>query len=257
MPRMQDKVAIITGAASGMGLAGSQLLAREGAIVVMTDVVEESLRAEAQKIVDTGGRATAHVLDVSSPESWNTVMESVLADYGHVDALVNNAGIHMPKGVLDAELEDWNKVLAVNLTGVWLGMKSVIPSMQATGGGSIVNISSIAGIIGGESDAGGAAYSASKGGVRSLTKHAAQWFAGDSIRVNSIHPGSVFTGLTRAAGFTKETAVEQPGAKTNTPLPPHIGDPEDIGYAMLFLASDESKYVTGEELVVDGGWTTH
>jgi NAD(P)-dependent dehydrogenase (short-subunit alcohol dehydrogenase family) len=145
-------------------------------------------------------------------------------------------------------------VMAVNTTGVWLGTKSVIPHMQSQGGGSIVNVSSIAGIVGGESDAGGAGSSASEGAVLSLRKHAAQWFAKDGIRVNSIHPGSVYTGLAVAAGLTKETMAAQLGA--NVPLPPHVGDPSDSGYGMLSLASDEAKYVTGEELVIDGGWIT-
>jgi len=137
---------------------------------------------------------------------------------------------------------------------VWLGMKSVIPHMQAIGKGSIINVSSIAAIVGGAADAGGAAYSASKGAVRSLTKHAAQWFAKDGIRVNSIHPGAVFTGLAAAAGYTREAMAEAFGA--NIPLPPHVGDPIDIAYGMLYLASDESKYVTDEELIIDGGWVT-
>lgn len=255
MARLDDKIAIITGAASGMGLAGAQLFAREGATVIMTDVSEAALQREAATIRDEGGRATAITLDVTSPESWNGVVERVVADHGRVDVLVNNAGIHIAKGILEAELDDWNTVMAVNTTGVWLGMKSVIPHMQRQGGGSIVNVSSIAAIVGGVSDAGGAAYSASKGAVRSLTKHAAQWFAGDGVRVNSIHPGSVYTGLAAAAGMTKETMAEQLGGEV--PLPPHVGEPTDIGYGMVYLASDEAKYVTGEELVIDGGWTTH
>jgi NAD(P)-dependent dehydrogenase (short-subunit alcohol dehydrogenase family) len=255
MARLSDKVAIITGAASGMGLAGAQLFAREGATVVMTDVSEESLQREAAAIRDAGGIATAIVLDVTSPESWTTVVDQVVAEHGRVDVLVNNAGIHIAKGILEAELDDWNKVMAVNTTGVWLGMKSVIPYMQRQGAGSIVNVSSIAAIVGGVSDAGGAAYSASKGAVRSLTKHAAQWFGRDGVRVNSIHPGSVFTGLAAAAGMTMETMAEQLGGEV--PLPPHVGEPNDIGYGMLYLASDEAKYITGEELVIDGGWTTH
>jgi NAD(P)-dependent dehydrogenase (short-subunit alcohol dehydrogenase family) len=255
MARLSDKVAIITGAASGMGLAGAQLFAREGATVVMTDVSEEALQREAAVIRDQGGRATAVVLDVTSPDSWAAVVDQVVAEHGRVDVLVNNAGIHIAKGILEAELDDWNKVMAVNTTGVWLGMKSVIPHMQRQGAGSIVNVSSIAAIVGGVSDAGGAAYSASKGAVRSLTKHAAQWFGAEGIRVNSIHPGSVFTGLAAAAGMTMETMAEQLGGEV--PLPPHVGEPTDIGYGMLYLASDEAKYVTGEELVIDGGWTTH
>ncbi|MCI2265153.1 SDR family NAD(P)-dependent oxidoreductase [Sediminivirga luteola] len=255
MARLDGKVAIITGAASGMGLAGAQLFAREGASVVLTDVVTEALERETAALAESGAQATSSVLDVASPDSWQSAVSEAVTRFGRIDVLVNNAGIHIPKGILEAELDDWNKVLAVNTTGVWLGMKHVIPQMQEQGGGSIVNVSSIAGIVGGLSDAGGAAYSASKGAVRSLTKHAAQWFAKDGIRVNSIHPGAVFTGLAAAAGLTKETMAGQFGSAI--PLPPHVGDPEDIGYGMVYLASDESKYVTGEELVIDGGWTTH
>lgn len=255
MARLGGKVAIITGAASGMGLSGSQLFAQEGAAVIMTDVVEEALMREAASIREAGGTVTAIVLDVSSPDSWNHVVEQTLTEHGRIDILVNNAGIHMPKGILEAEIDDWNRVMAVNTTGVWLGMKAVIPSMQKQGHGSIVNVSSIAAIVGGLADTGGAAYSASKGAVRSLTKHAAQWFAKDGIRVNSIHPGAVYTGMVAAAGLTRETMAAK--FRHVTPLPPHVGDPSDIGYGMLYLASDESKFITGEELVIDGGWTSH
>ncbi|MCJ1696253.1 glucose 1-dehydrogenase [Rathayibacter caricis] len=255
MARLSGKVAVITGAASGMGLSGSQLFAQEGAVVVMTDVSKEALERESAALRETGGTVTAIVLDVSSPESWDAVIEQTLSEHGRIDILVNNAGIHIPKGILEAELEDWNKVMAVNATGVWLGMKSVIPTMQKQGGGSIVNVASIAAFVGGMADAGGAAYSASKGAVTSLTKHAAQWFGKDGVRVNSIHPGAVFTGLAAAAGLTKETMADRFGDAI--PLPPHVGEPSDIGYGMLFLASDESKFVTGEELVIDGGWITH
>ncbi|WP_150463243.1 SDR family NAD(P)-dependent oxidoreductase [Nesterenkonia ebinurensis] len=255
MGRLSGKTAIITGAASGMGLSGAQLFAQEGAKVVLTDVVTETLERETQSLAESGGEVTSIVLDVASPESWNQAIDHTINTFGGVDILVNNAGIHQAKGILEAELEDWNTVMAVNSTGVWLGMKSVIPHMQTSNGGSIINISSIAAIVGGVPDAGGAAYSASKGAVRSLTKHAAQWFAQDNIRVNSIHPGAVFTGLAAKAGFTKESM----GANYSNeiPLPPHVGDPSDIGYGMVYLASEESKYITGEELVIDGGWTTH
>lgn len=163
---------------------------------------------------------------------------------------MNHAGIAMPRGVLEAELEDWNKVMAINVTGPWLGMKSVIPMMQAAGRGSIVNISSIAGIVGGASDGGSAAYAASKGAVRSLTQHAAQWFAKDNIRVNSVHPGPTDTGMTRGYGLTKESLANP----ETVPLPPHAGDASDIAYGMLYLASDEAKFITGTELVIDGGF---
>jgi NAD(P)-dependent dehydrogenase (short-subunit alcohol dehydrogenase family) len=238
-----------------MGLAGAKLFAAEGGRVVATDVSAEALQEAVAEITAAGGQAIGIVLDVASPGSWDAAVAQTIEVYGKIDILVNNAGIHMAKGVLEAELEDWDRVFAVNTTGVWLGMKKVIPHLQENGGGSIVNVSSIAAIVGGFADGGGAAYSASKGAVRSLTKHVAQNFGKDSIRVNSIHPGAVFTGMAATAGLTKETMAGMFGSEI--PLPPHVGEGPDIAYGMLYLASDEAKYVTGEELVIDGGWTTH
>ncbi len=251
MSRLAGKVAIITGAASGLGLSALKLFVAEGARVVATDISAEPLQQAVDEVTADGGEAIARTHDVSSVEDWNRVVDDVLAEWGTIDILINNAGIALPKGILDAGLEDWNKVMAINSTGPWLGMKSVIPTMQAAGHGSIVNVSSIAGIIGGGAgDGGGAAFSASKGAVRSLTKHAAQWFAKDSIRVNSVHPGPIDTGLTRGYGFTRET-LANPGT---VPLPPHAGEASDIAYGMLYLASDEAKFITGSELVIDGGF---
>ena len=251
MSRLSGKVAIVTGAASGMGLAALQLFTAEGARVVATDISEEALEQAVQDVTAQGGKAIARTMDVSSPDSWSRVVADTIDEWGTVDILINNAGIYSPKGILDAELDDWDKVLAVNTTGTWLGMKNVIPVMQTAGGGSIVNVSSIAGIVGGAGDAGGAAYSASKGAVRSLTKHAAQWYAKDGIRVNSLHPGPIYTNLARAAGYTREQMNQG-----NVPLPPYVGDASDIAYGMLYLASDEAKFVTGEELIIDGGFTS-
>ncbi|MGG4143706.1 glucose 1-dehydrogenase [Paenibacillus algorifonticola] len=256
MGRLTGKIAIITGAASGMGLAGAQLFAKEGAKVVVTDVVEDVLQTKVSEIVENGGDAIALKLDVSSPESWNAVVEATIAKYGKIDILVNNAGIHIAKGILEAELADWDKVMSINTSGVWLGMKAVIPHMQKNGRGSIVNTSSIAAIIGGIADAQGAAYSASKGAVRSLTKHAAQWFAKDNIRVNSVHPGAVFTGMVEKAGIKSQVEMGE-HYKSLAPLHPHAGESLDIAYAYLYLASDESKFVTGVELPVDGGWISN
>lgn len=236
-----------------MGLAGAQLFAAEGAKVIATDVVVDVLKTEVAAIADAGGDILALELDVAAPESWATVIDTTLKTYGKIDILVNNAGVHLAKGILDTEHEEWDRVMAINTTGVWLGMKAVIPHMQEIGGGSIVNCSSIAALIGGEADGHGAAYSASKGAVRSLTKHGAQWFAKDNIRVNSVHPGAVFTGMAQAAGLKTREEMANP----NTPLAPGVGEPMDIAYGYLYLASDESKFVTGEELVIDGGWITH
>lgn len=253
MNRLTGKVAIITGAASGMGLAAAQLFAREGARVVATDVVTEQLEKEVAEIT---GDIIALPLDVSSADQWQGVVDTTVRTFGGVDILVNNAGVHLAKGILETTPQEWDWVMAINTTGVWLGMKAVIPLMQQTGGGSIVNCSSIAGLIGGHADGHGAAYSASKGAVRSLTKHAAQWFAADGIRVNSVHPGAVYTGMARAAGIDSREAMAAYD-DGHTPLAPHAGEPMDIAYGYLYLASDEAKFVTGEELVIDGGWITH
>ncbi|MDJ1371431.1 SDR family NAD(P)-dependent oxidoreductase [Gulosibacter molinativorax] len=256
MGRLTDKVAIITGAASGMGLAGAQLFAREGAKVVMTDVSADALETESAALKETGAAVLALPLNVADEAAWAEVVAKTVAEFGKVDILVNNAGVHKPLGVLETTEKDWDFVMDINAKGVWLGMKAVIPQMQAAGGGSIVNVSSIAAFMGGmQADGGGMAYSASKGAVRSVTKHVAQMFAADNIRANTIHPGPIYTGMAKATGITKEQMGEVYGA--GTPIPPHVGDPEDIGYGMLYLASDESKFVTGEELVIDGGSITH
>jgi NAD(P)-dependent dehydrogenase (short-subunit alcohol dehydrogenase family) len=253
MSRLSGKVAVITGAASGIGLAALQIFAAEGAKVAATDVSVDALNKAVQTVVAGGGEAIAYTHDVSSPESWKSNVEHVVKQWGTIDVLINNAAIFVPKGIVEAEIDDWNRVLAVNATGPWLGMKHVIPIMQAAGHGSIINVSSIAAIVGGIGDGGAAAYSASKGAVRSLTKHAAQALAKDSIRVNSIHPGPIYTGMVEALGISRESMANE----TTVPLPPHVGDARDVAYGMLYLACDESKFVTGEELVIDGGFTTH
>jgi len=253
MSRLNGKVAIITGAASGIGLTTAEIFAAEGAKVVATDISEAALADAVEAIKAAGGDVLAHTLDVSSAESWEQVVADVVAEWGTIDILVNNAGIALPKGLLETTLEEWNKVIAINTTGTWLGMKTVIPVMQESGHGAIVNVSSLAAIISGPADGGGAAYSASKGAVRSLTKHAANYFAKDSIRVNSVHPGPIYTNLVKNYGYTKAQA----GDPANSILPPHIGEASDIAYGIVYLASDEAGFVTGEELVIDGGYAIH
>ncbi len=253
MGRLDGKVAIITGAASGMGLAAAELFGKEGAKVVGVDVapgLEEAIAGIGNPNV------IAMKLDVTSAANWKSVVDATVAKWGTVDILVNNAGVHWVAGVLEETEDKFDKMIAINLKGLWLGIKEVIPHMQKNGKGSIINTSSIAGIMGGEADGGSVAYSAAKGGVRSMTKHVAQNFAKDNIRCNSVHPGAIFTGMARAFGLTSQQQMgEAMGA--GTPLPPHAGEPFDIAYGYLYLASDEAKFVTGEELVIDGGWITH
>jgi NAD(P)-dependent dehydrogenase (short-subunit alcohol dehydrogenase family) len=252
MGRLENKVAIITGAASGMGLAAAKLFAKEGAKVVATDIAIKELT---EGVTDIEGDILTLELNVTSEEQWRSVSERAKNQFGKIDILINNAGVSVHKGLLEEDLEGWNKAISLNLTSVWLGMKTVIPYMQKNGKGSIVNCVSLAALVGG-ADSGAAAYSAAKGGVRSLSKHAAINFAKDHIRVNSVYPGAILTGAARKYGVTSQEQLGR--AFTNMiPLPPHAGEENDIANAYLFLASDESKFVTGEELVVDGGWSSH
>ena len=253
MGRVEGKTAIITGAASGMGLAAVELFAREGANVVATDVVPGLEDAVAGL---DGSILTVHH-DVSDAASWDAVVAAALEAFGEINILVNNAGIHVAKGVEDEDEEGWNRMLAVNTTGVYLGTKAVLPHLRAAGGGSVINCSSIAAIVGGAGDGNGAAYSASKGAVRAFTKHCAQWHAAEHIRFNSVHPGAIFTGMVRAFGIKSIEEATATFGTTDTPYPPHMGDPMDIAYGYLYLASDEAKFVTGAELVIDGGFISH
>jgi NAD(P)-dependent dehydrogenase (short-subunit alcohol dehydrogenase family) len=252
MGRLDNKVVIITGAASGMGLAAVELFAKEGAKIVATDIAISQLEETSSSIQ---GDIAALPLDVSSEEQWKAVCEHAIDTFGKIDILINNAGVSFHKTLLEEDLEGWNKTIALNLTSVWLGMKSVIPYMQKNGKGSIVNCVSLSAIVG-AADNGAAAYCAAKGGVRSLSKHAAVNFAKDNIRVNSVYPGAIFTGAARKHGVTSQEQLGQ-AFTSLIPLPPHAGEAYDIANAYLYLASDESKFVTGEELIVDGGWSAH
>jgi len=254
MSRLDSKVAIVTGAAGGVGLATAQLFAKEGAKVVATDVQFDLLEKEVDAIKKNGGCVLAFELDVTSPEDWEKAIDGTIKAYEKIDILVNNAGIFVAKGILETEMDVWNKVISVNTTGVFLGMKEVIPHMQKNGKGSIVNISSIAAMASGRADSGAVSYSASKGSVRSLTKHVAQHFARYNIRANSIYPGLIYTPLLEKAGWTREAAKEF--YKNICPMPMRFGEPIDVAYGVLYLASDEARFVTGAELVIDGGVLT-
>ena len=254
MARLDGKVVIITGAAGGMGLTMAQTFAEEGAKVVAADVQFELLQEKINEINANGGDALALKLDVTSPDEWKTAIDDTVEKYGKVDVLVNNAAIQIGKSVKEATLEEWNKVLTINATSVFLGMQTVIPKMQENGKGSIINISSIGALVGGGPDGYDVAYSASKGAVRSMTKHAAKVLAKDNIRVNSVHPGVINTPMVESS--LREHPELRETIEANFPLPPHLGDPKDLAYMVLFLASDESKFATGSEFVVDGGATS-
>jgi len=245
--RLAGKVALISGGARGQGEAEARLFVKEGAKVVLGDILVELGQKVAADITAQGGQVTFVKLDVTQEADWQQAVATAVRNYGKLDVLVNNAGIFRTEGVEATSLELWNQVVAVNQTGVWLGMKCAIPAMRKTGGGSIVNISSGAGIIG---SGFAAAYHGTKGAVRILTKTAAVEYAKENIRINSVHPGVVDTEMIR--GTLNQEGMQ--GAIRAHPLG-RMGTAEDISYAVLYLASDEASYVTGAELVIDGGYT--
>jgi len=247
--RLEGKVAIISGGARGMGAAEAKLFAREGAKVIICDVLEDEGRQTEAEINEVGGAAVFVKLDVTSQDEWENAVNTAIERFGKLDILVNNAGIIVQSTIEDMTVELWDKVMDVNAKGVFLGTKTAIPHMKEAGGGSIVNISSISGIVG--QDNVNAGYNASKGAVRIFTKAAAVQYAKENIRVNSIHPGPIATPMT-AEGRADPERVALTAERT--PLG-RYGEPEEVANAVLFLASDEASYVTGSEIVVDGGYT--
>ncbi|GAB2025483.1 glucose 1-dehydrogenase [Lactovum odontotermitis] len=246
MKRVQNKVAVVTGAASGMGAETARLLAQEGAKVIATDVNVDALNQVVAEINENGGAAIALKHDVTSAEDWQRVADTVRNDFGPLDILVNNAGISFATPLEQASLEDWHKVMDINCTSIFLSLKAFLPLLRDNNGGSIINISSMAALVG---NSGSGPYTASKGAVRSLTKAVAVDYAQFNIRCNSIHPGYIRTAMS-------EALFENPDMlawfHANTPLP-YLGEAVDIAQAVLFLASDESKFITGIELPIDGG----
>ena len=249
MGRLDGKVAFISGGARGMGAEEARLFAREGAKVAIGDVLEEDGRRVEAEINESGGDCLFLRLDVTSEANWQAAIVTTVSRFGALHILVNNAGIGGVGGLVeDTPVEDWELVMDINAKGVFLGTKAAIPEMQAAGGGSIINISSQLGIV--ATDNTSPMYHASKGAVRILTKSTAIQFAPDGIRANSVHPGPVNTAMT-------ERRREDPEAfalmRSRIPLG-RFAEPIEIANAVLYLASDESGYVTGSEVVVDGGW---
>ena len=246
--RVAGKVALISGGAGGIGAATAKLLAKEGAAVVIGDIQEDAGRAAEAMIAEAGGKALFVNLDVTSEESWRNAVQAAVASFGKLDILVNNAGISHRTGVEETTSEAWDKVMDINVKGVFLGTQAAIPEMRKAGGGSIINISSIYGLIGSGASA---SYHASKGAVRIFNKSTAIQYASENIRANSIHPGFIDTPMTR--GHHDDPNIHEERV-AKTPIG-RMGQPEDIAAGILYLASDESSFVTGSELVIDGGMT--
>lgn len=253
MNRVKDKVATVTGGALGIGRATCILLAKEGAKVAVTDILDEEGKALMEEINNDGGEAQYWHLDVSQESAVKQVFTEVAQRWGKIDILVNNAGIAgVNKPTHEITESEWNALMAINVNGVFFCTKHTIPIMMNAGGGSIINVSSIYGII---SAPDLPPYHASKGAVRLMTKTDALLYAKYQIRVNSVHPGFIWTPLVEAL-LQKQGDVEVGKQKLDSLHPiGHIGNPDDIAYGILYLAADESKFVTGAELVIDGGYT--
>jgi 3(or 17)beta-hydroxysteroid dehydrogenase len=247
--RLAGKVALISGAARGMGAAEALMFAREGAQVVIGDVLEAEGRGVEADIKAKGGEAVFTRLDVTSESDWQKAVGVAQSRFGKLNVLVNNAGIGGGGRIEDTTVEDWDRMMDINAKGVFLGTKSVIPAMRRAGGGSIINISSQLGLVG--TDNSSPQYQASKGAVRLLTKATAVQYAREGIRANSVHPGPIVTAMTerrRADPAQRQLMVSR------IPLG-RYGEPDEVAYGVLYLASDESAFMTGSELVIDGGWT--
>ena len=247
--KLTGKVALISGGARGMGAAEARLFVSEGAKVVIGDVLEAQGREVEAEIKAGGGEAVFVRLDVTNEADWQRAVETAVSQFGQLHILVNNAGVSSQGRVEEVTLEEWNRVMDINSTGVFLGTKTAIPAMRRSGGGSIVNISSQLGLVG--TDNSSPQYQASKGSVRLLTKTTAIQYAQDGIRANSVHPGPIETPMTEAR--RADPAVREL-TLSRIPLR-RYGQPDDVAKGVLYLASDDASFVTGSELVIDGGWT--
>jgi 3(or 17)beta-hydroxysteroid dehydrogenase len=265
MNRLDGKVALVSGAARGIGAETARRMAAAGATVVLGDVLAERVRETAREITEAGGKALALGLDVTAEESWAAAVATATKQFGKLDILVNNAGMFLGKDLMDATMEEWNRLVAINMTGVWLGTKACAPALAESGkasrhGSAIVNLASVAGLVGSQLDP---LYSMSKGGVTLFTKSAALSFArkGWKIRVNSIHPGVIetdmgaqtFVSRARQAGSNDVEGARNVAARQH-PIG-RLGVAEDIALGIVFLASDDAGFMTGSGMVVDGGLT--
>jgi NAD(P)-dependent dehydrogenase (short-subunit alcohol dehydrogenase family) len=253
MGRVENRVAIVTGGALGIGRACCEVLAKEGAKVAVTDILDKEGKKLAEEIKASSGTTEYWHLDVSNEREVEKVFEAVHKKFGKIDVVVNNAGIAgVDKPTHEITEKEWDRLMAINVKGVFFCTKHAIPYMKEASGGSIINLSSIYGII---SAPDVPAYHASKGAVRLMTKTDALLYAKENIRVNSVHPGFIWTPLVE--NFLKSKGSVEEGRKALDSLHPigHVGEPNDIAYGVLYLASEESKFVTGSELVIDGGYT--
>lgn len=249
MGRLDGKVALISGAARGQGACHARMMAQEGASVVLGDIVDDEGQQVADAINASGGNATYVHLNVTREADWSAAVAKAEQVYGKLNVLVNNAGILIRSSIEATTEDDFDRIMAVNVKGVFMGTKHAIPAMRRAGGGSIINISSTAGLVGSPGET--AAYTATKGSVRLLTKATAVQHAKEQIRCNSIHPGPIETDMIKDMLVSPELLEKR---MQRLPLK-RIGKPEDISYGVIYLASDESSFVTGSELVIDGGTT--
>jgi NAD(P)-dependent dehydrogenase (short-subunit alcohol dehydrogenase family) len=249
MGRLAGKVALISGGARGQGAVEAQLFVQEGAAVVFGDVLDDEGKKVEADIRASGGRATYVHLNVTREADWRAAVTTTVQTYGKLDVLVNNAGILFRAKIEDTSEAEWDRIMAVNVKGVFLGTKCAIPAMRQAGGGSIINISSTAGLVGSPGET--AAYTATKGAVRLFTKATAIQHAKDKIRCNSVHPGPIATDMIKEM-LENTSAWEQ--RLRRLPMG-RVGTPQEVAYGVLYLASDEASYVTGSELVIDGGTT--
>jgi len=249
MGRLDGKVVLISGGARGQGAEEARLMSREGAKVVFGDILDDQGKEVEAEITEAGLDATYVHLDVTRDSEWESAVDTAVRKYGGLHVLVNNAGILIRKSIEDTTEEDWDRIMGINVKGVFLGTKRAIPAMRNSGGGSIVNISSTAGLVG--SLEGSPSYTATKGAVRLFTKATAIQHAKDGIRCNSVHPGPIDTEMIRD---TLNDPDRMAARMRRLPMG-RVGTAADIAYGVLYLASDEASFVTGTELVIDGGTT--